>query len=199
MPSWSLTQSRGLQQKKQQNEASRNVMGLAGAAKHCFGACLAPEPRGATLPEPAQEADGHPEGLKLPAAGKQVAKEKLTLCQRHLQVPGAAQAQPHRLHAPEGEAAALGAASTAELRRLQTLTELCRARGWSEGRRREMRTGINYSQADRTRTCHKWKKIEKRSQPSVVIKGERLSPGEGLGAGPAGAPPEEDGLGAEVS
>lgn len=62
-----------------------------------------------------------------------------------------------------------------------------------------MRTGINYRKADRTRTCHKWKKIEKRSQPSIAIKGERLSLGQGLGADPAEAPPEEDGLGAEVS
>lgn len=63
-----------------------------------------------------------------------------------------------------------------------------------------MRTGINYSQADRTRTCHKWKKIEKRSQPSVVIKGKRAAqPRQEAGSRACRSTPEEDGLGAEVS
>lgn len=62
------------------------------------------------------------------------------------------------------------AAAQAEFQWLPTLTELCRAQSSSEGRWREMRTGINYRKTDRAHTCHKWKKIEKQSQPSIVIK-----------------------------
>lgn len=50
---------------------------------------------------------------------------------------------------------ALAAAAKAELRQPQTLTELCRVQSSSEGRRREMRTGINYRKTDRARTCRK--------------------------------------------
>lgn len=69
-----------------------------------------------------------------------------------------------------GVSRAEAAAAKAELQWLQPLAELCRAQSSSEGRKREMRTGINYRKTDRARTCHKWKKIEKQSQPSIVIK-----------------------------
>lgn len=82
---------------------------------------------------------------------------------------GEARAVARMLRAGAGSWAE-AAAAQAELQPLQTLTELCRAPSSSEGRWGEMRTGINYRKTDRAHTCHKLKKIEKQSQPSIVIK-----------------------------
>lgn len=54
-----------------------------------------------------------------------------------------------------GGSQAEAAAAKAELQQLQPLTDLCRAQSSSEGRKREMRTGINYRKTDRAHTCHK--------------------------------------------